>query len=99
MHTDKAHAALNQVAALSASQEAGLASKQPPAAASESASEGQQEVRSSGATAERPRQGRKLSLERDVYYFENNRREEVVTYDNRSMHPPEVACSRLWICM
>ena len=89
MHSDKAHAALNQVAALS-SQEAALASKQPPVA-----SGGQQEVRSSGATAERTRQGRKLSLERDVYYFENNRREEVVTYDNRSMHP-QVACSQ-WL--
>ena len=29
-------------------------------------------------------QGRKLSLDRDVYYFENNRREEVVAYDNQS---------------
>ena len=29
-------------------------------------------------------QGRKLSLDRDVYYFENNRREEVVAYDNPS---------------
>ena len=58
-------------------QRAKEAASQPP---SEEASE--QEV--SGAT-DFQRKGRKFSLERDVYYFENNRREEVVTYDG-SMH-------------
>jgi hypothetical protein len=38
---------------------------------------------SSAASSEvtKKRKDRQFSLERDVYYFENNRREEVVTYD------------------
>merc|ERR1719362_63404 len=89
---DKAHAVLNNLAQTlkkthSDSQEQLKQSSVLPEASEDRGSKAIETALTGGASdfPQPPRpQGRKLSLDRDVYYFENNRREEVVAYDNQS---------------
>jgi len=89
---DKAHAVLSSLAKTlkkthSDSQEQ---LQQPPVLPEASEDRGSKAIETAltGGASDFPQpprpQGRKLSLDRDVYYFENNRREEVVAYDNQS---------------
>jgi len=89
---DKAHAVLNNLAKTlkkthSDSQEQLQQQAVLPEASEDRGSKAIETALTGGASdfPQPPRpQGRKLSLDRDVYYFENNRREEVVAYDNQS---------------